>query len=233
MREAALLAVYQARLLNWWLFSLMALGYLGAGGLVWLQVRIGGSQGASQATELSQFVLESGAGLFAAMLSSSLIVGDPLLEPTLVTRAGAPGVVMTRALLAFGGLFVCSTIFLAWSLALGIRYARAQSPLYLLLVWLAPTLVMGALGLLGALATRNAALGMVIAMLPLAGALFFHGYLLPIQASHPYLIPYTTWAANASDWWINRVTLLGIGLALSIGSWLLLRREERLLGDLH
>lgn len=232
LREAALLIVYQARLLNWWLFALMALGFVGAGALVLLSLRIGGPQGVSQATALSQFALESGSGLIAAMLASSLVVSDPLLEVTMATRAGMCSVVAIRYALTFFALLLCSAIFLGWTLDAGIRYARQQSPLYLLLVWLAPALVMGMLGLLASLAVRNTALGMVIAVLPLAGALFLHGYLLPIQASHPYLIPYTSWAADASDWWINRLTLLGAALAFGVGNWLLLRREERLLGAL-
>ena len=233
LREVALLMVYQARLLNLWLFLVMALSFLGAGGVVWLQLRIGGPQGMSQATQVSQFTLESGAGLIAATLASSLVVGDPLLEVAMATRVGVYGVLLWRALLSFSALFLCSAAFLAWSLDMGIRYARQQSPLYLLLVWLAPVLVMGMLGLFGSLATRNAALGMVIALLPLAGALFFHGYLLPIQASHPFFIPYTSWAPDASDWWTNRLTLLGVALVLGFGNWALIRREERLLGDLH
>ena len=82
LREAALLLFYHLRLLNWWLFLLMFLGFLGAGGLLWLQLHIGSAQGASSARELSQFVMESGAGLIAGMLTSALIVGDPLLEVT-------------------------------------------------------------------------------------------------------------------------------------------------------
>src|ERR1700726_4209051 len=80
LREGILLIFYHLRLLNWWLFLLILLGFLGSGGLVWLQLHTGGSQGLSRAAELSRFVMEPGAGLLAGMLASSLLVGDPLLE---------------------------------------------------------------------------------------------------------------------------------------------------------
>ncbi len=231
LREAILLASYHLRLISRWLFLLVLLGFLSCAGLCWLQLHSSAAQGASSALELSQFVLESGAGLLAGMFASSLIVGDPLLEVIMATRAGIFAIVLWRSLLTFFFLLCCSAGYLAWSLGNGINYASQQSPLALLLTWLAPVLVTGALGLFGALATRNAALGLVIAVLPLGGAHFFHGYLLPIQATHPFFIPYTSWAAGAPDWWTNRLALLGIALALALCNWCWLRREERLLGD--
>ena len=234
LREWALLLFYHLRLLNWWLFLLMLLGFLGAAFLVWLQLRAGGAQGLSNATELSQFVMEPGAGLLAGMLASALIVGDPLLEVMMATRAGLYGVVIWRSLLTFFMLLLCSAAYLAWSLGNGISYARQQSPLFLLLLWLAPVLVMSMLGLFGSLITRNAALGMALAVVPLAGSLFLYNYLLPIQATHPFLLSYTySGGQDAPDWWTNRLTLLGVALVLAVCNWWLLRREERLLGDLR
>lgn len=232
-REALLLIYYHLRLLNWWLFLLAALGFVGSGALLWLQLHTDSPQGMSDAIQLSQFVLESGAGLLMGMLASSLIVGDSLLEVTITTRAGMSGVVIWRYLLTFVLLMGCSAAYLAWSLGNGISYAHRQGPLFLLLVWLVPVLAMSMLGLFCSLATRNAALGTLIAALPLAGELIFHGYLLPIQATHPFIIPYTAWGADAPDWWMNRLVLLGIALLLAAGNWWLLRREERLLGNLQ
>jgi hypothetical protein len=93
---------------------------------------------------------------------------------------------------------------------------------------------MGMLGLFGSLSTRNAALGMLIATVPLGGALLGQLYLLPIQAAHPFIIPYTYWGEqDAPDWWTNRLTLLGIALALAAWNWWLLQREECLPGNLQ
>src|SRR5579859_786421 len=117
LRETMLLARYHLRLLNWWLFLLMLLGFLGSVVLVWLQLRAGGSQGLSNAVDLSRFVMEPGAGLLAGMLASSLIVGDPLLEVTMATRAGIYRVVIWRALLTLSILALCSATYLVWSLA--------------------------------------------------------------------------------------------------------------------
>src|SRR5215475_10504469 len=87
-REAILLASYHLRLLNWWLLLLVALGFLGSSFLVWLPVHAGGAEAQGQATALSQFVLEPGAGLLAGMLASSLIANGPLLDVTMATRTG-------------------------------------------------------------------------------------------------------------------------------------------------
>ncbi len=231
-REAILLARYHLRLLNWWLLLLMALGFLGAGVLIWLPLHAGGAEAQDQAMGLSQFVLESGAGLLAGILASSLIMNDPLLEVAMATRAGIERLVIWRALLTFFVLLLCSAAFLVWSVANGVNYARQQSPFFLLLVWLAPVLVMGMLGLLGSLVTRNAALGLVIAAVPLAGSLFLYAKLVQIPATHPFFISYTSSGGqDAPDWWTNRLTLLGIAVALAVRNWWLLRREERLLGS--
>ncbi len=233
LRAAVLLAFYHLRLLNGWLFLLMFLGFLGSACLFWLELHTGGSQSQGHAVGLSQFVMESGAGLIAGMLTGSLIVGDPMLELMLATHAGVYRVLGWRYLLTFLIVLLCSAAYLTWSLGNGISYARQQSPLFLLLVWLVPVLVMSMLGLLGSLTTRNAALGTVIAALPLMAALFLHDDLLAIQAVHPFFLPYTYWGHDAPDWWTNRLTLLGVALALAVWNWWWLRREERLLGNLQ
>jgi hypothetical protein len=232
LREATLLARYHLRLLNWWLLLLMALGFPGAGGLVWLQLHTGLAQGMSNAIGISRFVMEPGVGLLAGMLASSLLVDDPLLEVMMATRTGVYGVLAWRSLLTFFMLLLCSAAYLAWSLTNGIGYARQQSPLFLLLLWLVPVLVMGMLGLFGALTTRNAALGLGIAAVPLAGSLFLYEKLFPIQATHPFFISYTySGGQDTPDWWTNRLTLLGVALAFAIWNWWFLRREERLLDN--
>lgn len=229
--EAVLLLGYHLRLLNWWLFVLTLLGFLAAGFLTWLQMRLGGAQGTGNALAIARFVLESTTGLFAGMLASSLVVGDPTLEVSMATRSGVSSLVSWRGALTFVLLLVSSAAYLAWTLASEVNYASQQSPLALLLLWLAPVLLMGVLGLFGALATRNAALGTLIATLPLAGAHFFRGYLIPIASTHPFFLPYTSWNADAPDWWTNRLTLLLIALLLVACNWWWLRREERLLAD--
>ncbi|GHO77404.1 hypothetical protein KSD_51750 [Ktedonobacter sp. SOSP1-85] len=209
----------------------MFLSFLGFGGLLWYQLHLEDAQAMSSATALSRFVMESAAGLLAGMLTSSLIVSDPLLEITIITRSGLFKVVVWRVLLTFFMLLLSSTAYLAWSLANGIRYAQQQSLLFLLFVWLVPVLLMGMLGLFCSMLTRNAALGLALAILPLAVALALNPFLLPHKLAHPFFIPYTSWEPDATDWWSNRLTLLGMGLLLAVGNWWWLHREERLLGD--
>jgi hypothetical protein len=237
LRDAALLAFYHLRLLNWWLLLLMLFGFAGVGALVWLQLRIGGAQEQSNAVELSLFVIEAGAGLFAGILTSSLIVNDPALEVTTVTREGIHKVVVWRYLLTLFLLLLYSAAYLVWSLANQISYAKQQSPLFLLLLWLIPVLLMSMLGLFGSLITRNAPLGMAIAAIPLGGSLFLYEKLYPIQATHAFFLAYTylhhaySGSQDIPDWWTNHLALLGIALVFAVWNWWLLRREERLLGN--
>jgi hypothetical protein len=232
-REAILLATYHIRLLNWWLFLLMALGFVGSCGVYWLTAHTGTPVALGRGNELSRFVLESGAGLVASTLTSFLVVGDPMLEVMMTTHTGIYKVLAWRYLLTLVFLLIFSAAYLAWSLWYGTTYTSHQTILFILLTWLAPVLVMSMLGLLGALMTRNAALGAVIAALPLMADLFLHDDLLPIALYRPFFIPFTIWEHDSSDWWLNRFVLLGCGLALALCCWWWLRREERLLGNLR
>lgn len=231
LRETVLLLSYHLRLLNWWVFLLILLGFLVCGGLFWLQLHAGNSvaEGLSLAAQMSRFVLESGAGLIAGVLASSLIMGDSALELLMVTRTGIRRVLIWRSLLAFVILLLCSSGYLVWSLVNDVSYMREQSSLSLLLIWLTPVLVMSMLGLAGSLLAHNPALGMVISTIPLAGALAFYQQLLPIETSHPFLIPYTLWGYDAPDWWTNRFTLLGIALLLAVYNWWWVGNEECLM----
>lgn len=231
-REAISLLSYHLRLLRWWLFLLMALGFLASGGLLWLLLQSSDPRGPSDALSLSRFVLEPGAGLIAAMLASSLLVDDDALEVILTTSTSAELIVLWRSVLGFVGLLLCSVLYLAWSLDNGIRYGEQQSVLSLALTWLAPVLLMGSLGLLGSLVTRNASLGMVLAAIPLVSMIPLHEKLQPIQALHPFIIPYTFWGElDAPDWGINRLTLLACALISIAGCWIWLHREEWLVSS--
>jgi hypothetical protein len=231
--EAMLLATYHIRLLNWWLFLLMALGFVGSCWVFWLTAHTGTPLALGRGNELSRFVLESGSGLVAGALTSFLVVGDPMLEVMMATRAGIYKVVAWRYMLTLMFLLIFSASYLAWSLWYGTMYSTHQTVLFLLFTWLAPVLVMSMLGLLGALTTRNATLGAVIAALPLMANLFLKDDLLPIALYRPFFIPFTIWEHDAADWWLNRFVLLGCGLLLALCCWWWLRREERLLGNLR
>jgi hypothetical protein len=234
LREGALLARYHFRILNRWLFLFILLSFLGFAVLLWFQLRGSGSENSRYGIELSQFVLEPYAGLLAAMLGSSLIVSDPPLEVILTARTGAYGLVVWRFLLSFLILLLCSAVYLFWSLGNGISYDQRQDPLFILLVWLAPVLIMSMLSLFGSLVTHNAALGMTIAIVPLAGSLFLYEALAPLKVTHWFFISYTySGGADTPDWWANRLTLLVIALVLAAWSGWLLRNDERLVNHSH
>lgn len=231
-REVILWITYHLRLLNWWLFLLMLLSFLVTAGLAWIQLQAHSAQELSVALTLSLFMLEPGAGLFAGVFASSLIIDDPLLELLLTMQAGIYRVVIWRFSLIFCLSICCAAIYLRWTLANRMHYAYQQAPLFFLLLWLSPVLTMSMLGLLGALITRNAALGVTLAAFPLLSALFLQARLNDIQAIHPFIISYTYWGEqDAPDWWLNRFTLLAIALILAIWNCWWLSRAEHLLRD--
>ncbi|GHO47834.1 hypothetical protein [Ktedonospora formicarum] len=230
-REYVLLACYHLRLLNWWLYALMLLGFLGSCAIFWLQIRTGTIESIHQGDSLSRFILETGAGLISGALASTLVIGDPLLEISMATRTGILRILLWRYLLTCLTLFVCSVAYLGWTLHFGATYTQQQSPLSLLLVWLAPVALLSMLSMLGAFFTCNATLGATLSIIPLVADVFLHDELLSIAAMRPIFIPYTYWAHDAPDWWVNRLTLLGIAGTLALCSWWRLRHEEHLLSD--
>src|SRR5258708_40104739 len=86
-REAILLATYHIRLLNWWLFLLMALGFVGSCGVFWLTAHTSTPVALGRGNELSRFVLESGAGFVASTLTSFFVGGGPMLEVVITTHS--------------------------------------------------------------------------------------------------------------------------------------------------
>ncbi len=214
-REAALLARYHARILNRWLLGLMLLGFVGLAVL---------SRNPDLRAEVRWFALEPYPGLLAAMLGSSLLVGDPVLEVILATRAGGTGVLVGRFALSVALLALYSAGFLAIA-------APPERPLVLLVLWLAPVAFSALLGVFGTLSTRSPALGLTLALLPLAVSLFAAAPLLGWRGARWFLVTYTYAAGlDAPDWWINRLVLLSLALILAVGSGWLLRRDEHLLG---
>lgn len=229
LSDTFLIFRYHLKVFSSWLLGLIGFGFGTCAIILWLQLKKGDAESLGNAAQLSLFVLESGAGLVAGLLASSLLIGDPLLEIMMVTSSGIGKVAAIRLFLSFGLLMVYSTLYLVWSLINGVVYAKEQGLLFFLLLWLAPVATVGMLAFFCSLITRNSALGLVIGLVPLAGALFLQPYLLLVEQLHPFIISYTLAGYNAPDWWLNRLTLLAIGLGLAgLNGWIL-RKEERLL----
>ena len=242
LREAFLLIKYHLRLLNWWLLLVMLLGFVGSGAMLWLVLNSGGQLATTHGNEFSRFILELGASLIAIVLTSVLVVGDPGLEVIMVTQEGISRVLIWRYLITLCVLFICAAGYLIWSLLLGVTYTVPQTALTLFMVWFAPVFVMSMLSMLTSLIARNAALGVVIAAIPLMSVLLFHNDLVNIMAAHLWVrvtflgvfFPYTLWGFEQPGWWwANRLLLIVEGLLLIYWSWWCLRKEERLLGKLQ
>jgi hypothetical protein len=227
-----LLAHYHLRILKGW--ALILLSFLGFVVLLWFQLHGNSAEGVRLGEELSRFVMEPYLGLLAAMLGSSLLMNDPLLEVILTTRTGIVGVVLWRGLLSLCALWFCAGIYLVWSRGNAVSYIRQQNTLSLLLVGAAPALLMMMLGLFGSLMTGSAALGMTMAAIPLAASLFLYAPLSRWQVAHYFFITYTfSGGPESPDWWTNRLILLGCALGLAAGNGWLLHNEKHIVSTLH
>jgi hypothetical protein len=232
LRDTVLLAYYHLRMLHWWLYLLMGLGFLGACVLYWMMVRINTYQGIANGNEISRFVMESGVGLIAGALTSFLIIGDPMTELESTTRSGMSRVFIWRYLLTLGIMLLCALIYIGWTLHFGASYTSQQNIVFFISLSFVPVLLLSMLALLGAILTRSATIGALIPGVLLIGNLFLHDEMLSTTWLRPFFIPFAIWDYDSSDWWNNRITLLIIGLVLAcLCGWLLTHREDKLLGS--
>ena len=234
LRERLLLVVYHLRMLNWWLYALMLLCFIGSGFIYWWTIRSGTPAAKSYGAELGRFVMEGGAGLIAGALTSFLIMNDPILELEITTGKGIMAVFSWRYLLTLVLLLFCSLLFLGWTFHFGTQYSNQQSVWFLISLWLTPVLIMSMIASLSAFLTHNGTMGTVIAAIPFIGDMLLHDEMLQISWLRPIFIPFSIWGHDASDWWTNRLTLISIGLGLAVICWYILQyREDKLLGNQH
>jgi hypothetical protein len=204
-----------------------------ATGLVLVLVFAGAASGTSEAdTALALFALmEMAIPLAAGIGAASLIGHDPGVEwqltlptPYRATLLRRFGVTMGWTALVAGGLAAALVTTGWWDRAPGNHGALAGQ-----LIWLAPTLWLGAAGLLAGALLRNpaAASGLI------AGVWILEQVLADAVQAHYwsrllYLFASTRGAA-AEDWAANRLTLVASAICLAGIAWPLLGRPERLL----
>ncbi len=236
LRETLLLVGYHLRLLRWrvLLLSMSSMGVAGA--ICWLMVRNPTPLAFDQAHDFSLFIMESGIGIIAAGLASSLLIGDPGLELSLTLRDGVSRILLWRSLLILGLLLLVLTAFYAWTRLLGIDYGSKDQVRNLVLVWLTPILCLGTLGFTTSLLTRNLTLGATLAILPIMAELFAKDDLQLSYIGRLIFIPYTEFNLKLEQyfpgnpgWLTNRLSLLGISMLLILWNVWWLRSEEHVL----
>jgi hypothetical protein len=178
-----------------------------------------------------QSMLEMALPLAAGIGAASLVGRDPAIELQLTLPTAYRATILRRLVVVAGWAAVLAVAAAAIMVAgdWWHRWPAARSPLVGQLTWLAPTLCLAGLGLLGGALTGSPAVATTaVATLwvlnQAAGdQLQEHGW------SRVLYLFATTRGTVEADWARNRLTLVAAGLAMIAAAWLLLRRPGRLL----
>jgi hypothetical protein len=230
--ERILLSLYHMRVINWWLLLIVVGLFVLFGGVIWFTLHTNTPHTANPVqyvTGASRFLLEAGAATIAGTLVGPLVLSDPMLELLLVSRGGIRQILLCRFLLVIFILFLTCVVYLAWSLALGVRYSRQESLLWFFLLWLAPVLFVSMLGLTVSFISHSAAIGAVFSGLLLTFSIFLSDYIITQEPLRLFFIALSLYVPDASDWWWNRLVLTCSGLILALWCWWWISRDERLL----
>ena len=110
--------------------------------------------------------------------------------------------------------------------ALWFPAALTKSGLDAILVWLAPTLWLSALGVLLALFLRSRATAVAILGVIWVVQLAFHGYFATFEWTRPWFLFATLYTPTASYWQVNRLELIATAIAGLVVSWMYLHNSE-------
>ncbi len=175
--------------------------------------------------------------LGAAVVVASLTTSDQAMELRLTLPQPFALTALLRAALviaASGAVAIVAGVFLYhwkfWRIPAQADYSGvAPQFLELQLTWLAPLLVLAALGFALAALLRNGALsGAVVGVVWLIES-FAYGYFVVYAWLNPLFLFPTTLAPSVSFWLSSRLELIALALVLFLLGWLPLRRGESLI----
>lgn len=175
--------------------------------------------------------LEMAAPLAAGVGAASLVGRDTAAELLLTTPTSYRAILLRRLAVTVGWTALVAVLLAGTLLASGWweRWPGNHGAVTGQLIWIAPTLGLGALGFLSAVAFRGpAAAGGVVAICWIFQQLFAGA----VQQHHWSRLLYlfaSTRGTVPADWAANRITLIVLAAVLTAGAWLLLGRNERLL----
>lgn len=179
-------------------------------------------------------LFEFGLAPVTGFSAASIVTGDPVRELHMTLATSYPATIGLRGLV----MLLCSSLTAALAsvtIWLAHYWIVVQAPPLNQLLWLAPMIGMAGLGAMLALALRNRSAAIAVLGVVWLGSIFFRPQI--IQDIHlRYIYLFLTFdtvqgglAYHAAYWLANRLTLIGLGLAMALVSVLLLRRNEVLL----
>jgi hypothetical protein len=213
--------------MRWFILFLVVLSFVASGLILWIMTVI--HYPILYRDELSRFILESGAGLIACMLGSTLLVNDAALELLLASRQGCWKIVIERTLLLWIILSVIAVCFVGWTSALGIQYSSYDTPWRLFCMWFVPTWLFTMLSLMASLLAKNSSMGGVLSGILLLLELIMKDFFLNTSSLLLIFVPISMWKPDSHLWWSSRALLFGLGALIVLGIWRWIRREEHLL----
>ena len=175
------------------------------------------------------YLLEFGIPPVAGLAASQLIAHDPAKELHLaVVRPYRRTMLLRLSLFGLWTLLVAAAVSIAASRT-GYWLVTRQAPQDQL-TWLAPAVWCIGLGAVLALVLRSTVASSTILGMLWLGELLLRDYFLGNAALQKVFLFLTIVEPQAAYWLANRLTLVGMGLVLLVGTALLLRNNEWLLG---
>jgi hypothetical protein len=176
------------------------------------------------------YLLEFGIPPVAGLAAAQLIAHDPATELHLgVVRPYRRTMLLRLSLFGLWTLLVAAAVSIAASRT-GYWLVTRQAPQDQL-TWLAPVVWCIGLGAALALALRSTVASSAILGMLWLGELLLRDYFLGNVVLQKVFLFLTIVEPQAAYWLANRLTLVGMGLVLLVGTALLLRNNEWLLGQ--
>jgi hypothetical protein len=169
--------------------------------------------------------LEAFLPLAAAIVLTTVASKDDALEVQLSLATAYRKTVARRVALLLGWIMAVELVATLTTLVL-FPTALPESGFALILLWLAPTLWLSAVGILLALFLRSRATAVALLGVVWVVQLAFHGYFTSFGWTRPWFLFATLTTPSAPYWQLNRLELIATGVACLILSWLYLRNNE-------
>jgi hypothetical protein len=175
--------------------------------------------------QLVAAILEACLPLAAGVLLATVAPRDAAIELQLSLPTPYRFTAARRFALLLGWTLLVEALA-ALAFHLSLPWTQSKHGAEYVLLWLAPTLWLGAGGALLALVLRSrATAGALLGTLWIA-QLTFHGYFAHYSWTRPWFLFVTVFTPAASYWVINRVELILTAVALSLGVWVFLLNSE-------
>ncbi len=169
--------------------------------------------------------LEAFLPLAAGIVLTNIAANDNAIEVQLSLPTPYCNTVARRVALVLAWVIATESAATA-VIALSFPSALTKIGLDAILLWLAPTLWLSAVGATLALFLRSRATAVAILGVVWVVQLAFHGYFATFEWTRPWFLFATLYTPTASYWQVNRVELIATAIAGLVVSWMYLHNSE-------